>query len=162
MSAGASTRIAGIPDGASERFDGATHIFSLRVYYEDTDAAGIVYYANYLKFAERARTEMLRLLGAEHGTLMDHDGVGFAVRACAAEYLLPARLDDALKVRTRVLHAGGASFELAQSVVRPGAGGAAPAMLVDMRVRLACIDTRQRAARLPRAVRAALGGLVAR
>ena len=113
---------------SSGTFDGTTHVFPLRVYYEDTDAAGIVYYANYLKFAERARTELMRLLGAEHRTMMAEDGIGFAVRAVAAEYLQPARLDDAIAVHTRVERVG--------------------------------IDGRQRAARLPHAVRAALQKLV--
>jgi acyl-CoA thioester hydrolase len=146
-------RIAG-----SGAFDGSTHIFPLRVYYEDTDAAGIVYYANYLKFAERARTELMRLLGAEHRTMMASDGVSFAVRACAVDYLQPARLDDAIAVLTRVDRAGGASIGMTQTVVR--ADGGDVTVLVAMTVRLACIDGRQRAARLPRRVRTALQKLV--
>jgi acyl-CoA thioester hydrolase len=146
-------------DAGSGSFDGATHIFPLRVYYEDTDAAGIVYYANYLKFAERARTELMRLLGAEHRTMMAQDGVGFAVRACTAEYLLPARLDDALAVHTQVTAVGGASLAMTQTVMRPDAGGGATP-LVALTVRLACIDGGQRAARLPQAVRAALRRLM--
>ena len=148
-------------DAGSGAFDGQTHIFPLRVYYEDTDAAGIVYYANYLKFAERARTEMMRLLGAEHQTMLAQDGVGFAVRACAADYLLPARLDDAIAVLTRVTAVGGASLAMAQTVVRPGRNGGAAVPLVALTVRLACIDGRQRAARMPEAVRMALRRLFA-
>ena len=148
---------------SSGTFDGTTHVFPLRVYYEDTDAAGIVYYANYLKFAERARTELMRLLGAEHRTMMAEDGIGFAVRAVAAEYLQPARLDDAIAVHTRVERVGGASIGMTQTVVRPGGTDSAPSaatVLAAMTVRLACIDGRQRAARLPHPVRAALQNLV--
>ncbi|MEK9662665.1 MAG: YbgC/FadM family acyl-CoA thioesterase [Alphaproteobacteria bacterium] len=138
----------------SGAFDGPTHVLPLRIYYEDTDAAGIVYYANYLKFAERGRTELLRCLGADHRMIMERDGVGFAVLSCHAEYRQPARLDDAIEVRTTLTAVGGATVTMVQSVVRPAAGGAVP--LVDIEVRLACIDGRQRAARLPRDVRAAL------
>ena len=76
-----------LPSGTVQ---GDVHHFPLRVYYEDTDAAGIVYYANYLKFAERARTEMLRLLGFEHGEMRRDSGRAFAVRHCSADYLAPA------------------------------------------------------------------------
>ena len=156
-----STRIAGAGGAASGLFDGRIHILSLRVYYEDTDAAGIVYYANYLKFAERARTELMRLLGSEHRPMMENEGVGFAVRSCTADYLQPARLDDAIEVRTEVAEVGGASLSMTQTVLRPHSGAAAPETLVRMHVRLACIDGRQRAARMPRAVRAALRDMVA-
>ena len=63
------------------------HVFPLRVYYEDTDAGGIVYYANYLRFAERARTEYLRSVGADHKSLMEQDDVYFTVRQCSVDYL---------------------------------------------------------------------------
>ena len=145
---------------ASGRFEGKVHVFPVRVYYEDTDAAGIVYYANYLKFAERARTELMRLLGAEHGPMMEREGIGFAVRACAADYRQPARLDDAIEVHTEVTKVGGASLAMAQTVMRPAAAGA-PTTLVAMQIRLACIDRHQRAARLPQAVRTALRELAA-
>ena len=114
---------------------GGEHIFSLRVYYEDTDAAGIVYYANYLRFAERARTEMLRELGIESSAMMDADGVAFAVRRCEADYLRPARLDDRLEVRSRLLALKGASLALEQRIVRT-VDGAEIARLV---LTLACL-----------------------
>lgn len=79
----------------------------LRVYYEDTDAAGIVYYANYLRFIERGRTEFLRALGHDQNLLMK-EGVAFAVRSVAAEYLKPARLDDQLMIETAITELGGA------------------------------------------------------
>ena len=125
------------------------HVFPLRVYYEDTDAAGIVYYANYLKFAERARTEMLRERGFDHRELDAKDGVAFAVRTCNADYLLPARLDDALEVRTRVTHIGGASLEADQDIAREDA------ILTRLKVRLACINRAGRPARIPTAILAA-------
>lgn len=120
------------------------HVFPIRVYYEDTDAAGIVYYANYLKFAERARTELMRSLGIEHRTLLASDGIAFAVRRCEADYLKPARLDDLIEVHTRVLALRGASLE-AEQVVRRGADE-----LARLKLRLACMDRRGRPARLPR------------
>ena len=74
--------------------DGGVHCFPIRVYYEDTDAQGMVYHANYLRFAERARTEMLRLVGAAHQLLIDRYDAGFSVRCLTAAYHAPARLDD--------------------------------------------------------------------
>ena len=86
---------------------------SVRVYYEDTDAAGIVYHANYLKFAERGRTEMLRGLGFAHSSSAREDGgIGFTVRRCTVDYRAPARLDDALTVETRVAEIGAATLSL--------------------------------------------------
>ena len=92
------------------------HHFQIRVYYEDTDAAGIVYYANYLKFAERARTEMMREHGASHEDLRQSAGLSFVVKRCTAEYHHPARLDDILDVRTHIGKIGGASLDLRQQV----------------------------------------------
>ena len=82
--------------GQSGMVADGVHVFPVRVYYEDTDAGGIVYYANYLKFAERARTELLRIAGITHSDLMAESGVAFAVRHCAADFIKPARLDDPL------------------------------------------------------------------
>jgi acyl-CoA thioester hydrolase len=78
------------------------HELAVRVYYEDTDAAGIVYHANYLKFAERGRTELLRSLGFDHRRLAQAHGLVFAVARCAIDFMRPARLDDLLHVRTEV------------------------------------------------------------
>jgi len=126
----------------------------VRVYYEDTDTGGIVYYANYLKFAERARTEMLRTLGIENSTLLNEQRVAFAVKECSADYIKPAVLDDALNVVTTVEHLGGASMRLIQDIFR------GQERLVAITVRLACmnIDTGQ-PCRLPREVRAVMGEL---
>lgn len=124
---------------------------SARVYYEDTDAAGVVYYANYLHFCERARTEWLRALGFEqHGMLSTHK-VAFVVRSVEAEYLAPARLDDMLSIVTRVFDIGRASLWFAQSVLR------GEELLFDSRISVASIDTvRGRPTAIPAALRALL------
>ena len=129
------------------RIEDDIHVFPLRVYYEDTDAAGIVYYANYLKFAERARTEMMRQLGSAHGYLSAEHGLAFVVRRCAVDYRRPARLDDSLEIHTRLLKIGGASFEAAQAVKRCDVD------LARVEIRLACIDRRGRPSRLPAVLR---------
>jgi acyl-CoA thioester hydrolase len=98
------------------------HVFPCRVYYEDTDAAGIVYYANYLRFAERARTEMLRAGGYGHMRLHADTGITLAVRRCVADYLAPARLDDLLSIESRITALRGATLELSQVVRRPTPG----------------------------------------
>ena len=127
---------------------GIAHRFPVRVYYEDTDAGGIVYYANYLKFAERARTEMLRDMGAPCVDLVRRQGLSFAVRRCEVDYLRPARLDDRLEVETRLLGVGGATLDAEQTVRRDDD--------VLVRVRLACMSSAGRPARLPAALRSVL------
>ena len=94
------------------------HRFGLRVYYEDTDLAGIVYYANYLRFIERARTEFVRELGVDQGVLKAEQGVVFAVRRVEADYLTPAVFDDVLEVRTTPMQVTGARIVLQQDVMR--------------------------------------------
>ncbi|MFO1060476.1 MAG: tol-pal system-associated acyl-CoA thioesterase [Dongiaceae bacterium] len=130
------------------------HRLGVRVYYEDTDAGGIVYHANYLRFAERARTEMMRHHGPSHAEMIATAGVAFAVRRCAVEYLRPARLDDWLEVESVVMGVGAATLDLRQTV-RRGAE-----TLTELDVRLVCIDTAGRPARLPPPVRAALTTLL--
>lgn len=94
------------------------HEFALRVYYEDTDLAGIVYYANYLRFIERARTEWVRVQGIDQTRLKKEEGLVFAVRHLEADYLAPARFDDDLTVSTRVKQMTGARIVLNQDVMR--------------------------------------------
>jgi acyl-CoA thioester hydrolase len=137
--------------------DAPAHIWPVRVYYEDTDAGGVVYYANYLKFAERARTEMLRGDGFDHVRLIEEFGVQIVVRSCAVEFIAPARLDDALEVHSRITTMGGASFTIRQEVMRPDSGQSGPLLLVAANVRLACIDKDFRPARLPDPLKQALG-----
>lgn len=88
----------------------------VRVYYEDTDAAGLVYHGNFLKFMERARTEWLRELGHSQGDLRDTAGMVFVVRHMELDFLRPARLDQLLEVTARVARCGGASMRMEQSV----------------------------------------------
>lgn len=106
---------------------------SIRIYYEDTDTAGIVYYANYLRFLERGRTEFLRSLGHSQHQLMQ-EGIAFAVRSVNAEYLKPARLDDLLDVVTTVESLGRAQLTFAQRILRDRE------LLLDAKIRVACID----------------------
>ena len=96
-------------------------IWSVRVYYEDTDAGGVVYYANYLRFMERARTEWLRSLGFDQRRLAGEEDVVFVVRSVEMEFLAPARLDDALLVSVRPVRCRRVSFECEQSVAREDA-----------------------------------------
>jgi acyl-CoA thioester hydrolase len=124
--------------------EAGVHRIRIRVYYEDTDAAGIVYHAAYLEFAERARTEMLRCLGLDHTGLRARFGLAFTVRRCGIEYQAPARLDDPLDIETRVVRLGGASLDLEQRVLREAQ------LLTLLEVRLALLGTDLRVARLPR------------
>src|SRR5580700_24852 len=113
-----------------------THSMPMRVYFEDTDAAGIVYYANYLKFAERGRTEMMRSLGFAHSRIAEETGILFTVRRCSADYRAAARLDDALS--------------LDQQIRRD------EETIVALDVLVACIGHDGRPRRVPSALRAAL------
>jgi acyl-CoA thioester hydrolase len=155
------------PEG---RLDGVGHRFPIRVYYEDTDAGGIVYHAAYLRFAERARTEMMRLAGIEHDTLLAEHGVILAVHRCSLEFHRPARLDDALVVASRIAAASGATITIEQQVLRApddqpdGRPGAPPGAanrdgflnLVSLTLRLVTLDRQLRPTRLPSALRTVL------
>ncbi len=139
----------------SGRIAGGAHRLPLRVYYEDTDAAGIVYYANWLRFLERGRTEMLRLLGQEHSALRDEKGVNWVVRRCAVDYLKPARLDDTIEVVTTCGALRGASLDMIQEA-RRGADTLVRAELV-----VACMGPTGRPVRLPSSLRNALSDVTA-
>ncbi len=119
------------------------HRFPLRVYYEDTDAGGIVYHAQYLCFAERARTELLRAAGTDHTRLLSEHGGIFAVRRATVDFRRPARLDDALVVETRLRHCAGARLLLQQDIKI----GSETLVIVD--VELAFISPDMRPTRLP-------------
>ncbi len=123
----------------------------LRVYYEDTDAAGIVYYANYLKFAERGRTEMMRALGFAHSRIHEETGIVFTVRRLGADYRTPARLDDSLTVETRIVEIGAATQLLDQEIRRDGT------VLVALELLIACVGRDGRPRRVPSGLRTALG-----
>lgn len=126
------------------------HRHAVRVYWEDTDASGIVFYANYLRYTERARTEWLRRLGVNQSALLDETGMAFVVRQVSVGYRAPARLDDVLEVRSRLSELRPASLTLEQRVQR------GEELLVQSSVQLACIDRQGRPKRLPQLVRAAL------
>ncbi len=96
----------------------APHKFPIRVYYEDTDFSGAVYHSNYLRFFERARTELLRDLGVDQVALFDRTGLGFVVRTLHIDYLRPARMDNSLRVETHVERLGRASIDLVQTLWR--------------------------------------------
>ena len=130
------------------------HIWPVRVYYEDTDFGGVVYYANYLKFIERARTEMLRAQGVDQLNLRDESGVMFVVRRCAVDYHAPAKFNDMLEVETEVARLRRASLELRQQVRRDGM------VLVSAVVQLACIDDGLKPVALPARIHALLSKLL--
>ncbi len=111
-----------------------TFSWPVRVYWEDTDAGGVVYYANYLKFMERARSEWLRALGFEQDVLRDEAGVVFVVRRVEVDYLSPARFNDEIEVSVSLHDIGRASLGVKQTLSR------GPTRLVSARVTLACVD----------------------
>ncbi len=128
-----------------------THFYPLRVYYEDTDAGGVVYHANYLRFAERARTEALRDAGVPHAEMAEQHGLILMVRRTNLDYLAPARLDDALIVATNCVAVGAATLDLEQIVQRDGRP------LVVCKLQLACLRASdQRPQRIPPRWRTAL------
>ena len=112
----------------------------VRVYWEDTDAGGVVFYANYLKFMERARTEWLRSLGYEQDGLIRHEGVLFAVRRVELDFKGPARLDDALRVSARIIRRGKASLTFHQEVRKVDQTNT---LLCSGHVKVACLDARR-------------------
>ncbi len=123
-----------------------THSLTLRVYYEDTDLAGLVYYANYLKFIERGRSEWVREIGLDQAELREA-GLVFAVRRIEADYLKPARFDDLLQVGTEVIDRSGASLTMRQTVRRDGIA------LFEARVVLVALGPEGRPRRLPAELR---------
>ncbi len=135
------------------RLEKGGHVLSVRVYYEDTDAAGRVYYANYLKYAERARTEALFALGWNVGRLAEEDGFTFVVRRCETDYLAPAGLGDIVEIRTCVTEARGAGFTMTQVV------SSDTQELARLVVDLACIGRSGKPVRLPILLKEALAGL---
>ncbi|NKC33625.1 YbgC/FadM family acyl-CoA thioesterase [Falsiroseomonas selenitidurans] len=133
-----------------------THRFPIRVYFEDTDAGGVAYHANYLKWAERARTESLRDMGLPHSLMMERYNAMLVVRRIEVEYVAPARLDEALLVATRVKGFGAASLDLSQDVLR----AEGEAVLARMAIGLVCVrPDGLRPTRLPPPWRTALAGL---
>lgn len=130
------------------------HLWPLRVYYEDVDLAGIVYYANYLKYLERGRSEMVREAGISQLD-MKAAGLVFAVRRVEADYLKPANYDDELVIETRLDVLKGASFDMPQRVLR------GDDVLMEARIKVVILNETGRAARLPADIRAKVTALTA-
>lgn len=123
------------------------HELPVRVYYEDTDAGGIVYHASYIRFAERGRTEMLRDAGFTHAEIFKTTGIGFAVVSLKVDFRSPAKLDELLVVKSHVSRLGGASMEIKQDIYRDSD------LIAELTVTLVCIDKNLKAVRLPQEVR---------
>ncbi len=134
----------------AQEWGGKMHQFDLRVYYEDTDLAGVVYYANYLKFIERGRSEWVRALGVDQIALKADQGLVFAVCRVEADYLRPAKFDDELAVTTQCLAVSGARIELRQQVLRGGE------RLFVAHITLVCLTDAGHPARIPADMRAKL------
>lgn len=123
------------------------HTFPVRVYYEDTDMAGIVYYANYLRYIERARSDWVRDLGIDQNAMREQDGVVFVVRRVEADYIAPARFDDALEVRTVTRSVTGVKLMMGQEVWR------GETLLFRAEVLVVCVGANGQPARLPANIR---------
>jgi acyl-CoA thioester hydrolase len=128
----------------------ADSTLDVRVYYEDTDAGGVVFYANYLKYMERGRTEWLRALGFDQSRLARESGLLFVVRNLDMAYRRPARLDDVITIRSRVTRVGRASIHFAQRAERSGE------LLAEGNIQVCCVDVAMKPAELPAELRATL------
>ncbi len=135
--------------------EGRTHVWPRRVYYADTDAAGVVYHANYLVYAEQARTEAMRCLGLDFPALGKPGGLAFAVGSVEMLFKRPAHLDDHVQILTTLLELGGASSVVRQVAVRVDAAGGRET-LVEMVIKAIAIGADFRAMRLPAEVRTTL------
>lgn len=150
-----SPELAPIPEAGAAlagRMEAGHHRLWMRVYYEDTDTAGIVYYANYLRYAERARTEMLRLIGVSQFALYGDAGLAFAVKDCKVDYRRPARLDHLLEVRSWLSSLTRAQLTAEQHVLNAEDGGTHAVLSV----RVVCLDRQGRVARIPAGIAEAL------
>ena len=127
-----------------------THRFPTQIYWEDTDAAGIVYYANNMRFLERGRSDLVSGASIDQGALLDSEGVMFPVRRCEINYLQPAHLDNQIEMRTRIQKIGGASMDMGLEIDR------GEEHIVQAKVRLACVGRSGRPQRLTAHIRAAL------
>lgn len=139
-----------LPDPPTGRLDGTTHRFAVRVYYEDTDAGGIVYHANYLRWFERARTDLVGLLGIDQRMALEERKGFYAVTDLAIHYARPARLDDAVVVESTVTSVGAASWRASHRALR------ADEVLAEAQVRIGFVGAGGRAERQPETWRKAL------
>ncbi len=139
--------------------DGPCHRYSLRVQYEDTDAGGIVYHAQYLAFAERARSAWLRCLGIDQPAMLADDGLGFVVRRIEVDFHLPAGLGDILDVESGLLRLGGASLKLQQKIVNRENRHILARLVVEIGLVGLADVSRPKICRLPAAVKAKFSDL---
>lgn len=135
--------------------DGGVHLYPLRVYYEETDAGRMVYHAAYLKFAERARTEMMRVNGLDHIEMIEKYGLVFAVRSADIQYLKQAKLEDELLVQTSVASLGGASMVMDQKINLISDAGLG-ASVAEVKIKLVIVNEAGRPQRLPDHIKTAL------
>jgi len=124
-----------------------THDFPVRIYYDDTDAGGVVYHANYMKFCERARTEYLRDMGFENTQILNDHGIIIVVKNIEAEYLAPARLDDLLTIQSRVLSVKNTSFVMEQKAIKR------EVCIFSMTIVLVCVNADGRPHKMPDTVK---------
>jgi acyl-CoA thioester hydrolase len=143
------------PEPHSGRFERARHLFALRVYYEDTDLSGIVYHANYLRWFERARSDMLRLLGIDQRAAKEAGEGVYSVADIAIRYLAPARLDDAVVIESTLIELGAASVRLRQRALR------GDTVLAEAEIRVGFIAPDGRPRRQPQAWRDAFRSVLA-
>ena len=136
----------------AQKSDNKTFVWPVRIYYEDTDAGGIVYHANYLKFAERARTEYLRSKGYDHQRILAEDKLILVVRHEEIDYRAPAKLDDLLEMRTETSEWGNTSLTLKQAVYR------ADKLLAELKVTIVAVSKEGKAVRIPPHLRQIFGG----
>lgn len=138
------------PRRNSGRFEGGIHHLDIPVYYEDTDAGGVVYYANYLRFAERGRTEALQLAGVNHIDLMRDHAVWFVARRCVVDYFKPGKLDDMLTVHTSIIEMKNTSLLMRQDISRSGE------RIARVDAFMVCVNSDVKPQRIPEPVREAL------
>ena len=140
-------------------FDAGNHLYPLRVQYEDTDAGGIVYHAQYLAFAERARSAWLRCLGIDQPAMLADDGLGFVVRRIEVDFHLPSGLGDILDVESGLLRLGGASLKLQQKIINRENRHILARLIVDIGLVTLTDGERLKICRLPAAVKAKFSDL---
>lgn len=144
-----------LPRPTAGAMDGGVHLYPLRVYYEETDAGRMVYHAAYLKFAERARTEMMRVNGLDHIEMIEKYGLVFAVRSADIQYLKQAKLEDELLVQTSVASLGGASMVMDQKINLISDAGLG-ASVAEVKIKLVIVNEAGRPQRLPDHIKTAL------
>lgn len=142
-----------LPEPPCGCFDGPVHHYAVRVYFEDTDLSGVVYHANYLRWFERARSDMLRLLGVDQRAAQEAGEGAYAVTELAIRYFAPARLDDVVLVESRAEELRAASCRIGQRALRDGS------LLAEARVRVGFIDPAGRPRRQPAAWRQAFASI---